>query len=186
MSIAQPIIDWSVILGINRRLVDSLANRYFYVSHPVPITILDAKPRNAALPLHPDFKDRGSRLIPVKSHVFIDGEDAGHLKRGDVFRLKHLYNIQVERKRAKGLECRYVGEEIEHADLKIQWVTDEAIAVELQIPDILFIDEKFSPDSLKKEEGLGEKTLKSLQPGTLIQLERKGFGRIVINKRRVP
>jgi glutamyl-tRNA synthetase len=178
LSVSHPVIDWSIILGINRRLIDPMANRFFAVANPVLVTITGATPRDAQLPLHPDFPDRGTRVVHVGSQIFIDGTDAKEFKRGDVFRLKHLYNVRVERKSASGFTCSYAGEEVEKAETKIQWVGERTVAVRMMFPDVLFLGEQPNPHSLRVEEGLGEEAMRTLEPGTIVQLERKGFGRI--------
>jgi glutamyl-tRNA synthetase len=178
LSVAQPVIDWSIVLGINRHLVDPLANRFFAVANPVPVTITGARPRDAALPLHPDFSNRGTRSVHVEKHVYIDGADAKQFKRGDVFRLKHLYNVRVEKKSATDLNCSYAGEEVEKAEVKIQWVSEDKVPIEMMFPDVLYIGEQANPHSLRVEKGFGERAVRTLESGTIIQLERKGFGRI--------
>jgi glutamyl-tRNA synthetase len=176
LSLAQPVIDWSIILGINRRLVDPVANRFSAVASPVPVTITDAKPRDAQVPLHPDFPDRGTRSVHVEKRVFVDITDAKQLKRGDVFRLKHLYNVRVERKSKLGIDCSYAGDEVEKAEAKIQWVSEDRVPVQMMFPDVLYVGEQPNPHSLRVEGGIGEVAMRTLKPGDIIQLERKGFG----------
>jgi glutamyl-tRNA synthetase len=178
LSVAQPVIDWSIILGINRRLVDPMANRFFAVASPVPVTVANAEPRDAQVPLHPDFSDRGTRSVHVEKRVFIDGTDAKQLKRGDVFRLKHLYNVRVDKKSTLGFTCSYAGEEVEKAEAKIQWVGEDTVPVQMLFPDVLYVGDQPNPRSLRVEEGIGEGAMRTLKPGTIIQLERKGLGRI--------
>ncbi|MFX1540416.1 MAG: glutamate--tRNA ligase [Promethearchaeota archaeon] len=185
LSVAQPILDWSVLLGINRRLVDPIANRYYAVTQPFLIEISNAKPHTAKIPYHPDFKDRGTRTIPIKDRVYIDGQDASRLKKGDVFRLKHAYNLQVKRKTKKTLFCSYAGEDLDQARIKIQWVIDNSIPMELRYPNVLFIKGELNSASLRKVEGIGEHAIRDVKPGTIIQLERKGFGFIDGNGEKV-
>ncbi|MFX1509014.1 MAG: glutamate--tRNA ligase [Promethearchaeota archaeon] len=185
LSVAQPILDWSVLLGINRKIVDPIANRYYCVTQPKEVKITDAKPFVAEIPLHPDFKDRGSRKIPIEDYVLIDGQDADQLSKGDIFRLKHVFNLQVERKTTKTLECSFAGNSLEQASLKIQWVTTASVPVQLSIPDVLLINGKYNPKSLQIVKGLGEQHLKKLETGTIVQLERKGFGFVEQNGEKV-
>ncbi len=185
LSVAQPILDWSVLLGINRRLVDPLADRYYCVAQHIPVDITGTDTKIARIPYHPDFKERGTRSITVKNRVYIDGQDAKALMKGDVFRLKHLYNLRVDRKTTKTLKCAYAGDKLEDAQLKIQWVTDNAIPVDLHIPNVLFIKGKPNPKSLRTIHGLGERALKDVDSGTIIQLERKGFGFVEGNREKV-
>ena len=185
LSVAQPILDWSVLLGINRRIVDPLANRYYCVTQPTQVDITDAEPFTAEIPFHPDFKDRGKRKTGIKSRVFIDGVDAARLQKGAVFRLKHAYNLRVEKKTTKTLKCSFAGEALDQAQLKIQWVTPDSIPVKLFIPDVLFLKGKYNPKSLTIHEGLGEQALKAVKTGIIIQLERKGFGYVEQNGEKV-
>ena len=185
MSVSQPIIDWSLILGINRRIIDPIANRYYCVSEPALLTIDDASPRQATIPLHPDFPERGSRTIPVEHHVYIDGEDAAKLRPGQIFRLKHLYNVRLTQKKRGELRGLYAGDQILPSTPKIQWVTDDNVPIRMAIPAPLFIGDKLNPNSLRVVEGVGEAALHSLKPGTIIQLERKGFGCIESVQERV-
>jgi hypothetical protein len=140
------------------------------------VTITDAKPRDAQVPLHPDFPDRGTRSVHVEKRVFVDITDAKQLKRGDVFRLKHLYNVRVERKSKLGIDCSYAGDEVEKAEAKIQWVSEDRVPVQMMFPDVLYVGEQPNPHSLRVEGGIGEVAMRTLKPGDIIQLERKGFG----------
>jgi glutamyl-tRNA synthetase len=185
LSVAQPILDWSVLLGINRRLVDPLADRYYCVTQPRQVEIINTKPFTAEIPYHPDFKERGTHQISLRDHVFIDGVDAKQLRKGDIFRLKHAFNLQVEKKTKSALQCSYAGDELDKAKLKIQWVTPDSIPLKLFIPNVLFIKGEVNPKSLQIIEGLGERALRDVKPETIIQLERKGFGFVERNGEKV-
>jgi glutamyl-tRNA synthetase len=185
LSVAQPIVDWSVLLGINRKLVDPLANRYYCVTEPMRVDITDGKRFVAKIPYHPDFADRGTRQVPVEDHVYIDGQDAKQLKQGDIFRLKQAFNLRVEKKLTKSIKCAFAGDALEQAELKIQWVTADSIAVQLFVPDVLFIKEEFNPKSLQVFDGRGERALNDVKTGTIVQLERKGFGFVERNGEKV-
>jgi glutamyl-tRNA synthetase len=185
LSVAQPVLDWSVLLGINRRLVDPLANRYFCVTEPFLVKIRDVEVQKAVIPLHPDFKDRGTRTIVVKNQVSIDGADAARLKKGDIFRLKHLYNLRIDEITTKGINCSFAGDDLTQAALKVQWVSEDTIPVELRIPKVLLRDGKPNPESLQIVRGKGERALEKVEPGAIIQLERKGFGFIAPNAEKV-
>ncbi len=185
LSVAQPIIDWSILLGINRRLVDPLANRYYCVTQPMLVNIDDTKSFTAEIPYHPDFKDRGSRKVLIQNQVFIDGIDAEQLKIGDIFRLKHAFNLRVEKKTPKMIKCVYAGDALDQAPMKIQWVTLENVPVQIFVPDVLFIKEEYNTESLQILDGLGELALKEVMTGTIIQLERKGFGFVERNGEKV-
>ena len=185
LSVAQPVLDWTVLLGINRRLVDPLANRYFCVTAPFLVTIGGVDAQEAVIPLHPDFKDRGSRTISVGDRVFIDGADAVKLDKGDIFRLKHLYNLRVDKITTKGMNCSFAGDDLSQAALKIQWVSEDTVPVELRFPGVLLKEGKPNPESLQIVDGEGERALESVEEGAIIQLERKGFGFLAQNAEKV-
>jgi glutamyl-tRNA synthetase len=185
LSVAQPILDWSVLLGINRKLVDPVANRYYCVTEPTRVEITDGKSFTAEIPYHPDFSDRGSRHVLISDHVFIDGQDAKQLSQDDIFRLKQAFNLRVEKKTAKSVKCVFAGDVLEQAGLKIQWVTSDSVPVQLFVPDVLFINNKFNRKSLQIIDGIGESALKDVKIGTIVQLERKGFGYVEKNGEKV-
>ncbi len=185
LSVAQPVLDWSVLLGINRKLVDPLANRYYCVTQPILVEIIEGKLFTAEIPYHPDLKDRGTRQVTLKDRAYIDGQDAKQLKKGDIFRLKRAFNLRVEKKTAKTLKCAFAGDALEQAQLKIQWVTPDSFPVQLFIPDVLFVKGELNPKSLQILDGLGERALDEVKTGTIIQLERKGFGFVERNGEKV-
>jgi glutamyl-tRNA synthetase len=185
LSVAQPVLDWSVLLGINRKLVDPLANRYYCVTQPMLVEITDTTQFTAKIPKHPDFPDRGAREVTIHDKVYIDGLDAAQLKKADIFRLKHAYNLCVEKKTAKTMICSIAGDALEQTQLRIQWVTPDSIHVKLFIPDVLFIRGEFNSKSLRTLEGLGERALQEVKSETIVQLERKGFGFLEKNDEKV-
>ena len=99
--------------------------------------------------------------------------------------MKHGYNLQVQRKTKKAIYCSYAGDDLDQAEFKIQWVIDDSIPMELRYPDVLFIKGELNSSSLRKVEGIGEHAIREVKPGTIIQLERKGFGFIEGNGEKV-
>ena len=55
----------------NRKIVDAIANRYFFVWDPMELEITDSEPTVAKLPLHPTDYARGIREIFVRNKVFV-------------------------------------------------------------------------------------------------------------------
>jgi glutamyl-tRNA synthetase len=153
-------IGWENLEGINRKLIDSLANRYMVVIDPVRISVKHAPAiRLAHQDLHPDFPARGKKVMPVDlNRVYVSRDDWKRLQ-GKTIRLKCMGNI------ALGKASEYKGNEIVAGMPKIQWVSEPNVAVELLTP-------KGACSCL------GEPNLRKLKHGTLVQLERVGFGRI--------
>jgi len=154
-------LSWENIEGINRKLIDPEADRYMVVTDPVGISVKSAPGiKEVQEDLHPDFPKRGKKSIPVDlGSIWISGEDFANLKE-KVFRLKGLGNIHL-----RGKEGFYAGNEIARDMQKIQWVSKPNVRVTVIGPE-------------KRLGGLGEPNLAKLKPGTLIQMERIGFGRV--------
>jgi glutamyl-tRNA synthetase len=153
-------IGWENLEGINRKLIDPLSNRFMVVTDPVRISVRGAPDiKKVYENVHPDFPARGKRSMPVNmKSIYISGDDWKKY-RNRLVRLKGLGNIRL------GKVSEYRGGEIVEKMPKIQWVSEPGVIVEIMSPKGLII-------------GAGEINMKELKPGTLIQMERVGFGRI--------
>ncbi len=159
-------LSWGNLDTQNRKLIDSMANRYMVVIDPIYI-LVDSAPekREVFEPLHPDFPERGKKKIPLSgSGVYISKDDHEKFK-GKLIRLKGLYNISLGRK------PRYTGDLITKDIPKIQWVSEPYVKVKIVTKSGVV-------------EGFGESEMFHLKPDTLIQMERIGFGRIDFNNRK--
>ncbi|MFQ5647712.1 MAG: glutamate--tRNA ligase, partial [Candidatus Aenigmatarchaeota archaeon] len=155
------VVGWENLEGINRKIIDPLARRAMVVVDPVKISIEGGPARKSAeLPVHPDFPKRRVRKVPVElGSIWISREDWEDLNRAE-FRLIGLGNIVLEGKKA-----RWTGDKIVRGMQKIQWVSEPHIPVRILRP-------------LLEAKGLGEPGLGKLKVGSLVQMERVGFGRI--------
>ncbi|MFQ5908102.1 MAG: glutamate--tRNA ligase [Thermoplasmata archaeon] len=142
----------------NRRLIDPVANRYFFVPDPVRVRIQDLpEPRGARVPLHPDFPDRGVRVLPGSERVYLPTRDH-EAYRGKKVRLKDWLNVQLDD------EALFDSWKVQDIP-KIQWLP-AGIPGEVLMPDG------------SRVEGLAEEALGRLEPGTIVQFERYGFVRL--------
>ena len=148
-------IDSRTITGINRKLLNEMANRYFFVPEPVKLEVKNAPSKSVELAMHPEHPERGARKISTKGTFYISRRD-----RGKEFRLKDLYNVKND---------SYDGDELRAKIPKIQWVTDDNVKVELLSPE---------GAKLNKLTGLAEPAVKKLKKGDIVQFERVGFARI--------
>lgn len=159
-------LSWENLDTQNRKIIDPIANRYMVVTDPVYMLIESApEKREIFEPLHPDFPERGKKNIPLTgSGIYISKEDQEKFK-GKLIRLKGLYNITLGRK------PRYTGDLITKDMPKIQWVSEPHVKVKIVTKEGM-------------TEGFGESEMFSLKYGTLIQMERIGFGRIDSNNKK--
>jgi len=154
ISKAESTLQWDDLIMHNKRLLDSKANRYFFVENPKKITIKNAPSIAAEVPLHPDFPERGYRLLNTERNFYIQD----NLEKGKPYRFMHLFNFQDNLFISQGYN-QDLGAKLIH------WlpVTKELIHIEIVMPD----------SSIKK--GLAESSIKKLKIGSIIQFERFAF-----------
>jgi len=161
ISKTESVLTWSILESFNRRVVDSIANRFFSVLDPIKIKINQNAPRikEVKAPLHPDFP-RGKRKIPVDmNNIYISRDDLKKY-RGKNVRLINLFNVKLNE------ISRFVGKEIVMNMAKIQWVSEPHISFKIIMPDGVV------------KQGIGEPDMMKLRVDDIIQLTRIGFARI--------
>ena len=164
VKMADSAISWKKIYGLNRNLLEPIANRYFFVEDPQLIEVENYNAGEVVVerPLHADHMDRGNRLLPFNGSAYLAKSDIAD----GVFRLMDAVNVDI-----KGDEITYNSTSFEDArDLKariIQWVP-----VEDNVNVTIVMDDA----SLKT--GLGEAALCDLEVGDIVQFERVGFARL--------
>ncbi len=158
LSLTDVEVPAETLYAENRRLIDPLANRYFFVPNPVPVSI-DGLPeeRAAQVPVHPDFPERGSRTIPGARRVFIPREDL-EAHQGREIRLKDWCNVLLEE------PPQFTSWQVKDIP-KVQWLPG-GMPTKVLMPDGSWV------------EGLGEEPLSRLQAGATVQFERFGFVRL--------
>lgn len=153
----ESIIEWEALEKENRKVVDPLANRYFFVSEPVEIE-MDRDLKGAEAPFHPDDPGRGKRKIPAGLRLYVEKNDFEKLKGKEV-RLLHLCNVKLDKKsKVTSLENKNIP--------KIHWIPENNIPVKIVMNDASVKDGKAEPDLLKEK------------IDSIIQFERFGFCRI--------
>ncbi len=163
-------LSWESLEAHNRKLVDDLALRYFFVPSGVWMRIRGAPELpEVELPLHPSHPERGKRRLPLlyrNGHllVFLPPGDLESLREGELFRLKDLMNVALLSRSPPEGEFR--GLELLQGVPKVQWVSGNPVVVRVLRPDG------------SVEEGLGEPALLGVRPGEIVQFERYGFVRV--------
>jgi glutamyl-tRNA synthetase len=148
----------------NRKLIDPVANRYFFVWDPVEMNIEGAEPKIAKAPLHPSRG--GMREIPVGTTVLVCRSDVEILKEGEKLRLKDLYNIQITG--ISPLTAKFIGTDMDLVKKEkariIHWVPPDGLKVK-----VLSSDGEYT--------GVGERGIEK-ELDKVVQFERFGFVRI--------
>ncbi len=140
----------------NRKILDPVANRYFFVENPKKIKIKDAPGIIAEVPLHPEDKKRGIRKLKTDGEFYVSEE----LQKGQPYRFMHLFNFK---------DGKFVSEAMD-PKLKsklIHWLPVQyAVEAEVLMPD----------GAVKK--GFIEDNAKHAKVDDIVQLERFGFVRL--------
>ncbi len=143
----------------NRKIIEPASNRYFFIHNPVEIKIKNA-PKEAKLPLHPNFPKKGCRKLKVKDSILISKNDL-ELAKNEA-RLMDLCNIKI-----KGETAEVTGQELKKNIPIIHWLPKES-----NIPTKIIM-----PDGSVKD-GLSEINCKNLKENQTIQFVRFGFCRV--------
>ena len=167
-------ISWDNIDSLNRKLVDPIAHRYFFVPHPDQIKVSGlTRSYEVTLPLHPQYPDQGNRTLKVQSTggaatIFVAHADLQILQNHQVTRLMGLFNLSQLTLENNEFTSRYVGESTASGQAPIiQWVPIENnVAVQVVQPDATIT------------KGLAEAGLKAEEVGAIIQFIRIGFCRV--------
>lgn len=169
--------DWSMLLSLNRKLLDPHSKRIFFVPDPVELKVEGAPKRSVTIPYHPEV-DLGEREIATSGRFFVSKSDLAILKKGNVFRLMELYDVELTSDRGEP-RARYAGEEVVREMRKVQWVTPGGIDIEVLEPGLLFDEQgNFNKESLGVAKGLAEVAFSSLKLGEVVQFPRFGFCRV--------
>ncbi|MGH9923379.1 MAG: glutamate--tRNA ligase, partial [Nitrososphaerales archaeon] len=170
--------SFDVLESINRKMIDPLSLRLFFVSDPVILQVSNAPKTLAKIKNHPD-KDMGIREINVNDTFYISGSDAAKLKQGSEVRLIDLYNVKIDHAEGKRISGSFNGEELKENVPKIQWVSkDDAVQMSIMVPRALFIGEEYNQNSLEIVKGHAESYTSKLKLGERVQFVRFGFCRI--------
>jgi glutamyl-tRNA synthetase len=172
------ILSWENLYAYNRRILDPIAERYFFVNSPVELKVKHVpKTFTAKLRLHPDKPEKGFReyiVTPEKdgsSGFWVSKKDMETAVLGDVIRLMELFNVKIENTSLHSAEASFVNESYEAARKTnaqlIHWVQiGKGVPCQVVMPDA------------SVAEGIAESACKKLKPDSLIQFERFGFVRI--------
>jgi len=170
-------VTFSLLEAANRKVIDPITKRYFFIRDPIKLIIDNAPKREKKIDFHPRDKNLGSRTIKTDKTFYVEKLDMDKLRVGDIFRLKDLFNVKIKKKNNQVIGD-YAGEELISDSTKIQWTTDNYIKITVFIPHVLYIGEEFNKDSLEKVDGFAEESVAKIKTDEIIQFERFGFVRI--------
>ncbi len=170
-------LSWDNLYALNRKLIDPLANRYFFVRDPRKILVKGIS-RSATVKtrLHPEHPERGFRVFKIKPKngevdFWVSSQDSVLFKNEKIVRLMGFINLKVENVEKGVIEAGFHSKSHEEARKLgaplIQWVPAETgIPCEVLMPDA------------STARGIAEDTCRNLKPNDIVQFERFGFVRV--------
>jgi glutamyl-tRNA synthetase len=185
ISLADTKPPFESLESYNRKLIDMISLRLFFVKHPVEIRIINPILVKIELKNHPTAQ-LGTRNVQTSDRIYIDRADADRLKSGQEIRLMELYNIRLDEvaqeKDGDYLRVINTGQEIKPNIPKVQWVSkDDMVPFTVIVPDKLFLNEEFNKNSLHTYNGIAESYASKVRVGSFIQFVRFGFCRLQTN-----
>ncbi|MFZ2073809.1 MAG: glutamate--tRNA ligase [Methanoregula sp.] len=158
--------SWDNLYAENKKLVDPVANRYFFVPEPVTAVVDGAPRRMAHAMLHPGDVSKGNRELPFEGTVVLPKSELA--TDTAMVRLKDLFNVKVARN-GETLSFSYGGDSLADARAAkahiIQW-----LPAQQTVPCTLLTMEGTM-------HGVCEPAVAKEQ-GKVVQFERIGFVRI--------
>jgi glutamyl-tRNA synthetase len=147
----------------NRKMVDDVARRYFFVRNPVELRLEDVDSLMAKALKHPAREEY--REIKTGPTVYLSDADFARLEVGLKLRLKYLCTVEIAN--TEPVVVTVVDRATQPAPpgmLVIHWAPKNGIKVTVKKPDGI-------------EKGIGEPLI-ATELGNVVQFERYGFVRI--------
>ncbi len=172
-------LSWENLFSYNRKILDTISNRYFFVSQPTEFKVLGVpKTFQTKLPLHPEQKEHGFREYSITPFgedkavsFWVSKNDAEAMEPEKIFRLMELFNVKVENKTEDTVTSKFASESYEDVrKIKVQLIQWIPKGTEFPAQVVM-------PDA-SVTEGFAEADCKKLKPDAIIQFERFGFVRV--------
>jgi len=158
--------SWDNLYAENKKIVDPVANRYFFVPDPVEAKIEGAPAHTAHAMLHPADADRGTRTLPFTGTVLLPKNEL--VAGTSMIRLKDLFNVNIKWT-GDTPSFSYGGDSLADARAAkakiIQWLPAQAT-----VPCTLLTQDG-------EMKGACEPAVKT-EAGKVVQFERVAFARI--------
>lgn len=165
--------------AFNRKIIDPLSPRLFFVKNPVEVHVKDAREMEVVLKNHPTVSSLGTRKVKAGTRFYIAGDDAAKLKGGDEIRLIELSNIKITGVDTRLITAEVGGGEIKQSMQKIQWIAkNDIVEYKVLIPKALYVGEEYNTNSLEIARGFAESFVSGFKPDARVQFVRFGFCRI--------
>ncbi len=158
--------SWENLYAKNKEIIDSQADRFFFVPDPVLVPVSGSDPVVAKAMRYPGDESRGYREIPFAGSLYLPKAElesgAAYIRLKDLFNIKVLYEGDI-------IRGEYAGDDLQEARSKkapiIQWLPENhANPCTLKTPDG-DVSGVCEPEAVTTQD-------------RIVQFERVGFARI--------
>jgi len=158
--------SWENLYANNKEIIDSQADRFFFVPDPVLVPVSGSDPVVAKAMRYPGDESRGYREIPFAGSLYLPKAElesgAAYIRLKDLFNIKVLYEGDI-------IRGEYAGDDLQEARSKkapiIQWLPENhANPCTLKTPDG-DVSGVCEPEAVTTQD-------------RIVQFERVGFARI--------
>jgi len=174
---ADVVLSWENLYAHNRKIIDPVADRYFFVCGPMRLSVKSVPQAfSAEVPFHPDQPERGFRHFEIepkhgKASLLVSSDDLKLFQKGEKIRLMELFNFQVDNVGKQRIEAVFHSKSYEEAKKLdaplIHWLPiDTGIPCEVMMPNA------------SVARGVAEDACKKLRLDEIVQFERFGFVRV--------
>ena len=192
-------MEWDKIWAFNKKVIDRDSPRYTALEGDmVPVNVEGARDEPKKVPLHPKDAEMGNKTIWLSSKVFIEAVDAAELKEGENATFINWGNLLIKKINKENGKITSINAEpnLSNKDykktLKVTWLAD-TINYPLTPVVCVYFGHLINKGVLGKDEDfkdfighgtrsetrmVGDKELRQLKAGDIIQLQRKGFFRV--------
>ena len=191
------LMEWDKLWALNKQYIDPIAPRYTAIVKDTAVKlVLENMPEEVeakSVPLHPKNDDIGSKAMIFGKYCWIEQTDADDIKEGEKIALRNYGKVLITRKDVvDGIPTIYGTYDHEDKDFKkakvITWIcADDATTIEVELVEYgpLISKKKVeenddvkqivNPNSKVQYTAIAEGSMRHLQHGQSIQLERRGF-----------
>ncbi len=163
---SESTLTWDDLIVHNRRLLDALADRFFFIADPVALTIKGAPQQDVELDLHPDRP--GGRVLSCHEEFFVAKADLASLESGKLYRLMDCLNFRKLEDGSFEFVSTSVDDYRKNGARILHWLpkSDHMVGADVLMPDKTLVSGFAEPDVVR------------VKKGAVIQFERFGFCRL--------
>ena len=164
-------LTWDTLIKYNKRVLNDISKRFFLITDPIKIEVVNDPKREYNVPLHPNL-DLGKRDFKSTGYYLIERTDFDSFKEGNLVRL--MDNINFKYNNINSL----VFDSIDYLNYKKEPNENKKIIHFLPADSSQFLDVTVFTPEHELIKGKGEVHLLQLEIGDVIQFERFGFCRL--------